>query len=130
MANNALNVFGKPLSYFGGSPIKSGFFRDGYCRTSPMDHGSHSVAGIVSTQFLDFSASRGNDLRLAGLDDGCKWCLCAGRWKESFDAWKDGVIGKEAVPKIDLSATEDTALRKIDLADLKQFAIEEKKQEL
>lgn len=22
--NNALNVFGKPLSYFGGSPIKSG----------------------------------------------------------------------------------------------------------
>lgn len=52
---SALNVLGKQLAYFGGSPIRSGFFRDGYCRTSPQDHGAHAVAGIVSSQFLDFS---------------------------------------------------------------------------
>lgn len=85
---------------------------------------------VVSTQFLDFSASRGNDLRNAGLEGGCKWCLCSSRWMEAFEAWKDGAIGIEAVPKVDLSATEDTALRTVDLKDLQKFAIEDKKGEL
>lgn len=67
---------------------------------------------------------------MVGLDEGCKWCLCSSRWKEAFDAWKDGIIGIEAVPKLDLTATEDTALRKIDMDDLKKFAIEDKKGEL
>ena len=62
------------MAYFGGSPIKSGFFRDGYCRTSAADHGSHSIAGIVSKDFLEFSASRGNDLRVIGLEDGLFLC--------------------------------------------------------
>ena len=53
--SSSLNVLGKQLAYFGGTPIRSGFFRDGYCRTTSQDHGSHSVAGIVSTQFLDYS---------------------------------------------------------------------------
>lgn len=116
------SVLGKPLAYFGGSPIKTGFFRDGYCRTSAADHGAHSVAGIVSEQFLDFSASRGNDLRVVGLKEGCRWCLCVSRWREAFDAHKEGLIGKDAVPKVMLAATEDTALKKVDLKELQQFA--------
>lgn len=103
--------------------MKSGFFRDGYCRTNAQDFGSHSVAGIVSEQFLDFSASRGNDLRTVGLKQDCKWCLCSSRWLEAFDAWKDGIIPETAVPKVDLSATEDTTLKKIDLKDLQRFAV-------
>ena len=52
---SSLNVFGKQLVYFGGKPIRSGFFRDGFCRTSPQDYGVHSVASIVSSEFLNFS---------------------------------------------------------------------------
>lgn len=59
-------------------------------------------AAIVTEQFLDFSASRGNDLRKqAGLKGGQKWCLCANRWKEAFDARKgdeDPVVPKWVVP--------------------------------
>jgi len=61
--------------------------------------GNHSVAGIVTEEFLDYSASQGNDLRVVGLKEGCKWCLCAGRWQEALDAFKDGKISKNGVPK-------------------------------
>jgi uncharacterized protein (DUF2237 family) len=52
----------------------------------------------VTSEFLDFSASRGNDLRSVGLTDGCKWCLCVNRWKEAFDARTGD--GDKKVPKI------------------------------
>ena len=121
----AKNVMSKPLVYFGGSPIKSGYFRDGFCRTSAQDHGSHSLAGIVSESFLDFTASRGNDLRGGlGLKEGCRWCLCVSRWREAFDAHKAGLIGRDAVPKVVLAATEETALRKVELKELQEFAVD------
>ncbi|BFZ53548.1 hypothetical protein PYCC9005_000573 [Savitreella phatthalungensis] len=123
MTSSARNVFGKPLAYHGGSPIKTGYFRDGYCRTDAGDFGSHSVAGIVTDEFLEFSASQGNDLRTIGLKGGCKWCLCASRWLEAFTAHQDGRIDRRGVPQVDLEATEDTALRKIDLKDLQTFAV-------
>lgn len=84
-------------SQCGTDPI-TGFYRDGYCNTSPADAGSHTVAAIVSDSWLSFSASRGNDLRPI-LKGGCKWCLCAARWKESLDAWKRGEIEESVVPK-------------------------------
>jgi len=52
---------------------------------------------VVTDEFLDFSASRGNDLRKIGLTGGCKWCLCTSRWKEAVDARKgddDPVVPK------------------------------------
>ena len=33
------------------------------------------LPGILTKEFLDFSASRGNNLRSIGLEPGCKWCL-------------------------------------------------------
>lgn len=78
----------------------------------------------MSEEFLEFSAKQGNDLRVAGLTGGCKWCLCTSRWFEAYSAWKDGRIGKEAVPKVNLEATEDSALRKVDLEVFKQFRAE------
>lgn len=114
------NVLGERLERCGTQPM-TGFFRDGYCNTSAADNGSHTVAGIVSDGFLSFSASRGNDLR--GLLSGdCKWCLCASRWKESFDAWKRGEIDRESVPKVMLEATHKRALDRVKLEDLKSFA--------
>ena len=55
------------------------------------------MLGVVTDKFLDFSASRGNNLRDIGLTDGCKWCLCTARWKEAMDAAKgpdDPVVPK------------------------------------
>jgi Uncharacterized protein conserved in bacteria (DUF2237) len=46
------------------------------CRVSPADWGKHSIAGVLTDEFLDYTASNGNDLRAAGLTAGCKWCLC------------------------------------------------------
>lgn len=47
----------------------------------------------VTKEFLEFSKSKGNDLmtpapwyNFPGLKPGDKWCLCALRWKEAFDA--------------------------------------------
>ena len=42
----------------------------------------------VTEEFLTFSAQQGNDLRQIGLKGGCKWCLCASRWREAFEARK------------------------------------------
>jgi uncharacterized protein (DUF2237 family) len=80
------------------------------------------TTGIVTNEFLDFSASRGNDLRQAGLTDGCKWCLCVNRWKEAFDA-RTGE-GDKKVPKIVMKATNERALEGVKMEDLKKFAVD------
>ncbi|KAH8769049.1 hypothetical protein F5883DRAFT_714156 [Diaporthe sp. PMI_573] len=123
MSNVSLNVFRQPLKLFSTQPI-TGFHRDGYCRTSAMDRGNHAVAGVVSEDFLDYTARQGNDLRPAGLSDGCKWCLCTGRWLQALRAFESGSIPRSAVPKIDLEATEESALRSVDLETLRAFAVE------
>ena len=104
----------------------TGFYRDGYCRVGREDVGNHAVAGVVSKEFLEFSAAKGNDLRQIGLVDGCKWCLCTARWLEAFKAMKSGEIGEKAVPRVVLEATDQSALQKVELEDLKRFAVEEK----
>jgi len=117
-----LNVLRKPLTLHSTKPM-TGFMRDGYCRVPPSDFGNHSVAAIVTDEFLDFSASRGNDLRAAGLTDGCKWCLCVSRWKEALLNGKGE--GDRIIPRLVLSATHEKALDVVDLEDLKKFAVEE-----
>lgn len=85
-------VYDKPLqqhtSDSPGDQPQTGYLRDGYCDTPKEDKGNHSVAAIVTDEFLDFTASQGNDLRkqTPGLKSGNKWCICANRWKEAFDA--------------------------------------------
>ena len=74
MASRSLSVLRTPLALHSTSPM-TGFTRTGRCEVPPSDFGNHSVAAEVSDKFLDFTASRGNDLRSAGLTAGCKWCL-------------------------------------------------------
>ena len=57
-----------------------------------------------------------------GLTDGCKWCLCVGRWKEAFDA-RTGADDKK-VPQVVLKATNEKALRGVKMEDLKSFAVD------
>jgi len=117
-----------PLALFSKEPM-TGFYRNGYCDVGPDDTGNHAVAATVTDSFLDFSASRGNNLRSIGLTGGCKWCLCGSRWKEAMLAAKNHA--DPVVPKVDLRATHERALDSVRMEDLKRFAVkEEEKGEL
>ena len=101
----------------------TGFFRNGCCDTSREDVGSHTVCVVMTAAFLAFSKANGNDLStpvpefgFAGLQPGDRWCLCAPRWQEALEAG--------AAPHVVLRATEQTALRYCELAELKRFAVD------
>jgi len=86
------NVLGEHLEPCCFAPL-TGFFRDGYCRTDANDMGRHVVCAQVTAEFLAFSRDAGNDLttprpeyQFPGLKPGDRWCLCALRWKEAYDA--------------------------------------------
>ena len=86
------NVLGTALKSCCIDPI-TGYYRDGYCRTGPGDLGLHTVCAKVSTTFLKFSKSKGNDLssprpefEFPGLKEGDMWCLCVQRWVEALEA--------------------------------------------
>jgi len=118
----AKNVLGVPLESCCTSPM-TGFYRDGCCNTGAEDLGLHTVCAEMTREFLQFSASRGNDLMtphpdfgFPGLKPGDRWCLCARRWKEAFEA---GVA-----PPVVLQATHISTLEFIDLEDLQAHAIE------
>jgi uncharacterized protein len=122
-ATNPFAVLHRPLKLHSLSP-PTGFHRDGYCRTSPSDTGHHAIAGIVSDEFLDFTASKGNDLRtIPGMKAGCKWCLCTGRWLEAYKAYQRGEVGRSAVPRVVLEATEESVLGRVNLEVLNGFAV-------
>ncbi|KAF1808965.1 hypothetical protein P152DRAFT_378953, partial [Eremomyces bilateralis CBS 781.70] len=116
-------VLRQPLRIHSTQPT-TGFLRSGYCEVPYSDVGNHSIAAIVTDSFLDFSAVRGNDLRRAGLTQGCKWCLCAARWKEALWAYREGRgrgedVPEDMVPKVDLDATNVRALDVVDVEDLR-----------
>ncbi|KAF2785892.1 hypothetical protein K505DRAFT_330716 [Melanomma pulvis-pyrius CBS 109.77] len=115
------NVFHQPLAQHSTHP-PTGFLRTGYCAAPPSDRGNHSVAAIVSKEFLDFSAARGNDLRAAGVAPGCKWCLCVSRWREAFDARRDDADA--VVPRVVLRATNERALEGVGLEELTRFSVD------
>jgi uncharacterized protein len=122
----ATNVLGTELQACCFDP-KTGYFRDGYCKTRIDDVGTHVVCAVVTQEFLTFTKSRGNDLEtpfpqfdFPGLKPGDKWCLCVLRWKEAFDAG--------FAPPVVLEATHKIALKYVTLEDLKSHAVDYKKQ--
>lgn len=117
----AKNVLGTKLKPCCIEPT-TGFYRDGYCNTGPEDFGLHIVCVLATKEFLEFSKSRGNDLSspreewgFPGVQPGDKWCLCAMRWKEAYDAGY--------APQVDLEATHISALEHLDLAALKKYSL-------
>lgn len=116
----AFNVFGEPIESCNERPM-TGFFRDGCCNTSAQDVGSHTVCVQITREFLEFSRFRGNDLStprpefgFAGLKPGDRWCLCAARWKEAYDAGM--------APRVYLRATHQRALEIVALSTMREFA--------
>lgn len=118
---NEKNVLGQTLKLCCGN---TGYTREGFCYVPQGDSGNHSVCAIVTENFLQFSKSRGNDLstpipqyQFEGLKEGDRWCLCAARWQEAFNA--------NCAPKVVLSATNKACLSIIKLADLQAHSVVE-----
>jgi len=116
------NVFGEPLAPCSLDPL-TGFTRTGSCETGPQDLGSHTICVQVTPDFLEFSQAHGNDLStpvaeydFPGLLPGDRWCLCAARWREAYEAG--------CAPRVVLRATHERALETVSLADLKPFALD------
>ncbi len=117
----AQNVLGGVLEQCSTAPL-TGFYRDGCCNTGAEDAGVHVVCARMTAEFLEFSASVGNDLSTPnpasgfdGLGPGDHWCLCASRWQEALEAG--------AAPMVRLEATHARVLEWVDLADLEAHAI-------
>ena len=115
------NVLGTPLQSCSTDPM-TGFYRDGCCRTGPEDVGLHTVCAVMTTEFLEFSRSVGNDLStpvpeyaFPGLKPGDRWCLCAERWKQALEA--------EKAPQVVLESTHVSTLEFVDLEDLERHAV-------
>lgn len=116
------NVFGEPLATCSDAP-RTGFYRTGCCDTGVEDFGSHTVCVVVTAEFLEFSKRVGNDLStpmpeydFPGLKPGDRWCLCAARWLQAFNAGM--------APKVVLAATNEAALDILPLEALKRYAID------
>ena len=116
-----INIFGDEIEACCYDPM-TGYFRDGFCNTDEHDHGSHVVCAVMTDDFLEFSKSKGNDLstpkpefNFPGLKEGDRWCLCALRWKEAYDA---GVA-----PKVYLESCHLNSLNFVTKEQLAEYAV-------
>lgn len=116
------NVLGGELEECGADPV-TGFYRDGCCTSGPEDLGNHSVCAVVTEEFLQHQREIGNDLAtphpelgFAGLRPGDRWCVCASRWMQSYEA---GV----AAPIL-LASTNARALEVVPLEALRENAVD------
>lgn len=117
-----LNVLGEPLSPCSSDPL-TGFFRTGYCAAGPDNAAVHLVCIEATDEFLEYSASVGNDLTtpmpqfsFPGLVAGNRWCLVAQRWWQAHQADK--------APRVFLRSTNQAVLGFIPLDALKAYALD------
>ena len=118
----ARNVLGEPLEPCGTDPV-TGFYRDGCCNTGSQDVGNHTVCAVVSVEFLAHQRSVGNDLStprpeygFTGLQPGDRWCVCADRWVQAYDAG--------AAAPVVLAATHARALEVVPADVLRSCAVD------
>lgn len=118
-----INIYNKPLKVCGCTPV-TGFTREGSCILKDPDYGMHTVCSVVTSEFLTYSFSQGNDLitprpeyDFPGLKPGDHWCLCAKKW---LDAYEMGVA-----PLVILEATNKRSLSIIPIDYLEDRAYKE-----
>jgi uncharacterized protein len=116
------NVLGGELEVCGTEPL-TGFYRDGCCNTGEDDLGSHTVCAVATVEFLAHQREIGNDLStprpefgFAGLRPGDRWCVCAARWRQSYEAG--------AAAPVVLAATHERALEVIPLEMLREHSVD------
>ncbi len=117
----ARNVLGGPLQACSVEPL-TGWYRDGCCHTDEHDAGSHVICARMTLTFLNFQVERGNDLIRArpeagfpGLAPGDRWCVCALRWREAYEAG--------CAPPVVLECTHERALDYVLLEWLRNKAV-------
>ncbi len=115
------NVLGQALQECGADPV-TGFYRDGCCNTGPDDRGVHTVCAVVTEEFLQTSKRLGNDLitpapqfGFPGLKAGDRWCVCAARWLQVYEAG--------APCPVVLEATHENTLKIVPFDILLQYAV-------
>ena len=120
--HESLNVYGEVLEPCGEDPV-TGFFRDGCCNTADEDQGIHTVCVQLTETFLSYSKQVGNDLStphpefdFPGLQPGDRWCLCALRWLQAYEA--------NAAPKVYVRSTHIRTLEVVELSVLRKFAVD------
>lgn len=117
----SINVLGTPLKSCSCDPM-TGFDRNGCCQSHEQDVGMHTVCAVVDEDFLAFSKRQGNDLStprpeydFPGLVPGDKWCLCAPRWVEAYQAGM--------APRVDLEATHFDTLKLVSFEVLQLYQV-------
>jgi uncharacterized protein (DUF2237 family) len=124
---SSVNVLGTALqpccTDVRGTGMGTGFYRNGYCSTGEQDLGRHTVCVEVTDEFLEYSASVGNNLGtpfpqylFPGLKEGDIWCLCATRWAQALEAGK--------APKLFLQATHEKTLDYVSFDVLREYAVD------
>ena len=120
MSRTAFNVLGTELVPCSYDPL-TGWYRDGCCHTDEHDHGSHVICCRVSMEFLNQQFESGNDLitprpeyRFKGLKPGDRWCVCALRWRQAYEA--------RCAPPVVLESTHQRSLDYVPLAWLQAHA--------
>jgi uncharacterized protein (DUF2237 family) len=98
----------------------TGYNRDGYCKTDSSDKGTHTVCSEVDDEFLEFTKSKGNDLSM--LKSGDRWCLCANRWKEAYDAGKAPKVIENATNKKTLDVIGDVIFNNKEDEELTEYS--------
>lgn len=118
----ALNLLGTELESCSHDPL-TGYYRDGCCNTGAGDSGVHTVCAVMTEEFLAFSLAAGNDLStprpewgFPGLRPGDRWCLCAPRWQEAYEA--------QMAPQVVLAATHEQTTEWCDRAALVAHAVD------
>ena len=119
---NQKNVLGEKLEPCSLDPL-TGWFRDGCCNTDEIDQGIHTVCARVTTKFLEWAKTVGNDLitphpevDFPGLKEGDDWCVCAGTYAQSIE--------EGTACKIYLKRTNYKTLEIVPLQKLKPYAID------
>ena len=124
MSNNQdqKNVLGEKLEPCSVDPI-TGWSRDGCCNTDELDHGAHTVCARVTTKFLEWAKTIGNDLitphpevDFPGLKEADDWCVCASTYAQPTE--------EGAACKIYLKRTNYKTLEIVPLQKLKPYAID------
>jgi len=120
MTPSQRNLLGQPIEPCSLEP-RTGWFRTGCCETDENDVGRHVVCIQATAEFLAFSKARGNDLStprpgFPGLHPGDRWCVCAARWQEAFDAG--------AAPPVFLAGTHESATEVCERDALMQHALD------
>jgi uncharacterized protein (DUF2237 family) len=117
----ARNVLGGPLQPCSLDPL-TGWYRDGCCHTDDHDAASHVICARMTPAFLNHQMERGNDLitprpeaRFPGLKPGDRWCVCALRWREAYEAGY--------APPVVLQSTHERALDYVLLDWLRKAAV-------